>query len=211
MIEIDAKSQRKLGRFGRSVFSMTDTLISRAVARKLYYIAGDYRAVAKAEAGPRFKVRRPKLPSAFKRYTAGKKLKDIRLGIFHRARQAPVFEYGGTNVGRPWLKVAVAPDALTADGRVKKRYRGRWPKDLHPYPVRGGILLVERVLGRGKKTLGKHIRNKPIFLLIKSTTIRPVLGFQTGFTSYLNRRTNNIISGVTLAVDTAIGEAIQNA
>lgn len=134
---------------------------------------------------------------SFKVYTSGQKLSELELGLFTRWAPAEIYEKGGTiRAQRGYLVVPVTRRAYTAAGRVKRAWRdpqnpGKFDpskfRGLRPIKVRAGILLVRDVRasagGGGRVSIRKPGKRsgsnaiEPVFLLIKRTKRKAVLGF----------------------------------
>lgn len=175
----------------------------KGLAQALWVWAGRFMADFRRRVQGRFKVNNTRVGNAFRKYVAGDTLDTLRLGIYTEWLVARIFEFGGTIQprNRSWLVIPVAPDAYDADGRVKPAWRekiktvfgqdigiGGFGKrrfhDLVPIHVRGGWLLIkpagdfEEHAEADRFTMGnREHRGRAMFLLLKSTARKPILGF----------------------------------
>lgn len=199
------------GIYGLRAFSRVPLLLQnelpryvfRALAFGLYQEGQSFKREFRDSLAGKFKSGGRRVGNAFKVYTTGETLSNLRLGVFTRWLAASIYETGGVIVpkrGR-YLVIPITPKAYTAKGRVKatwrrngqflkKHFEGCWPFRLK----NGNYLLLRNVSGiksgkgtgyrgRQRTSRGRTItdRARPavevVFLLIRRTSRKATLNF----------------------------------
>lgn len=174
---------------------------------KAFYAEGRrFKGVYRSYLAGQFKAGGSKVSNAFRVYTRGNKLEDLRLGVFTRWVAAPIYETGGVIHAAPgrWLAFPVLKSAYTARGRVKRSWRnedGSWKQELFeglfPVKVRSGYLLCRSRAGRVEA----------VWMLIRQTRRRAVLNFF----AQVERESPNRAAKFQAALNLAIARAAREA